>query len=119
MSDTNHPLPQASPLDELAAALLSCGAVLSQLISSMLEFERSGRSAPDAPPIPDVAHSLVVDVLDGLRRRHSRRDIRVAAGIIGEATDAICSDIFRVDPIFLDSLDGDDSHPATGTNGGE
>jgi hypothetical protein len=103
MSDNNHSIPSASPLDELAAALLSCGAVLSQMIAGMVEFERSGRSAPDAAPIPDVAHSLVVDVLDGVRRRHSRRDIRMAAAIIAEATNAICSDIFVLDPSFFDS----------------
>jgi hypothetical protein len=112
MSDNNHSTLPASPLDELAAALLSAGAVLSQMIGGMLEWERSGRSAPDAPPIPEVAHSLVVDVLDGVRRHRSRRDIRVAAAIIAEATEAICSDIYTVDPSWFDSLAEEGGDPS-------
>ena len=88
----------AEPLDELVAQLLECGAVLSQLISHMVQFDASGRSAPDAAPIPEVAHSLIRDVLGDVRKRHSRRDVKVAAAIVKEATDAIADDIFFVGP---------------------
>jgi hypothetical protein len=101
---TRHiaPAPSSTPLDQLVAELLGCGAVLSQMISSMVRFEASGRSSPDAAPIPDVAHSLVRDVLGGVAKRYSNRDIKVAAAIVKEATRAITEDIFFVAPEFLD-----------------
>ena len=89
---------RSDSLDELVTQLLSCGGVLSQIIAGMLEFQAAGRSAPDAAPIPEVAHSLIRGVLDDVRKRHSRRDIRVAATIIAESTDAICENIFFVGP---------------------
>jgi hypothetical protein len=85
-------------LDELVTQLLECGAVLSQIISHMVRFQASGRSAPDAVPIPEVAHSLVRGVLENVRKRHSKRDIKVAAAIVQEATAAICDDVFFVGP---------------------
>ena len=97
------------PLDELVTQLLACGAVLSQMIGGMIEFERSGRSAPDAPPIPEVAHSLIRDVLRDAKLRHSKRDVRVAATIVSEATDAICENIFSVDPELIDQWRSEDS----------
>jgi hypothetical protein len=72
--------------------------VLSQIISRMVAFDASGRSAPDAAPIPEVAHGLVRGVLDNISRRHSKRDIKVAAAIVEEATASICNDIFFVGP---------------------
>ena len=86
------------PIDELVTQLLECGGVLSQIVSRMVEFQAAGRSAPDAAPIPEVAHSLIQGVLDGVRKRHSKRDIRVAATIIAEATEAIGENIFYVGP---------------------
>ena len=81
-------------LDELVSELLGCGAVLSQMISRMVEWESAGHSAPDAAPIPTVAHELIGSVLDEVKRRHSRRDLIVAASIVGEATNAITENIF-------------------------
>jgi hypothetical protein len=77
--------------------------VLSQVIGHMVRFEASGRSATDAVPIPEVAHGLVRDVITGVRKRHSEHDVAVATKIVREATDAITSDIFLVDPDFLDA----------------
>src|SRR5881227_3065693 len=57
-------------LDELATELLKVGAVLSQ----MVEFHAAGRSAPDAAPIPEIAHSLIRAYLADVRRRHATRD---------------------------------------------
>ena len=96
MSNQHNPHHAPEPLDELVSELLAVGAVLSQMIAGMVEFEASGRSAPDAAPIPEVAHSLIRDVLDGVQKRHSKRDIRVAAKIVAESTHAICEDIFIV-----------------------
>jgi hypothetical protein len=84
------------PVDELVTQLLASGAVLSQIISHMVRFQASGRSAPDAAPIPETAHSILRSVLDGVLKRHSRRDIQVAAAIVREATDAIADDVFFV-----------------------
>jgi|SRR5579884_378145 len=88
------------PVDQLVTHLLDAGGVLSQIVGRMVEFEASGRSAPDAAPIPDVAYSLIRDVLDPLTKTHSKRDIRVAAAILEQATTAICDNIFFVDPDF-------------------
>ena len=86
------------PLDELVTQLLECGAVLSQVVGRMVRSQASGRSAPDVAPIPQVAHSLIGDVLADIRIRHSSRDIAVAAAIVREATDAIVDGIFFVGP---------------------
>ncbi len=83
-------------LDELVSELLGCGAVLSQVVGRMVEWESAGRSAPDAAPIPTVAHELISSVLKEVKRRHSRRDLIVAASIVGEATHAITENVFFV-----------------------
>jgi hypothetical protein len=95
----------SSEVDELVTQLLECGAVLSQIISHMVAFEQSGRSSPDSAPIPEVAHELLSGVLADLRRRHSRRDIRVAARIVREATEAIGENIFLVPAEVVDRGD--------------
>lgn len=90
---------------ELASALLDCGAVLSQMIAGMDSFAASGRAAPDAAPVPDIAHDLVASVLaDRLRGRHSKRDIRVAATIVAEAAEGLCEDLFVVDDSLFDAV---------------
>jgi hypothetical protein len=86
------------PLDDLVTELLECGAALSQIIDHMVQFQASGRSAPDAVPIPEIAHSLIRGVLTGVRKGYSKRDIKVAAKIVKDATSAICEDIFFVGP---------------------
>lgn len=83
---------QTEALDGLG--LLACGAVLSQVISRMVEYQASDRSPPDAAPIPQVAHSLIGGVLADVRKHHSQRDIDVAAAILGEATEAIIACTF-------------------------
>jgi hypothetical protein len=97
---TYHPDSPQPPdaLDDLVTQLLEVGAVLSQIISHMVEFQAAGRSAPDAAPIPEAAHATIRDALRNLRRHHSKRDIKVAAAIVGEATAAICEDVFFVGP---------------------
>jgi len=86
------------PLDDLVTELLDCGGVLSQIISHMLSFRAAKRSAPDAAPIPEVAHSVIRGVVDDIHKRHSKRDIKVAARIVKEATDAISEGVFCVGP---------------------
>src|ERR1700693_5444908 len=98
MSNQSLPTPPPGPLDELTDQLLEVGAVLSQIISHMVEFQAAGRSAPDSAPIPEVAHDLVCSSLNEIAKRHSKRDIRVAARIVQEATRAICENIFYVAP---------------------
>jgi hypothetical protein len=98
MTTRSDPTPPAAPLDELTTQLLEVGAVLSQMITHMVEFQAAGRSAPDAAPIPEVAHELISGVLGAVGKRHSKRDIRVAARIVEEATREICENIFYVGP---------------------
>jgi hypothetical protein len=85
-------------LDALVGQLLACGGPLSQIISRMQEFEASGLSSPDAPPILEVAHTLIRDVNAALPQRHTEQEIRVSAAIVEEVTTAICENIFFVPP---------------------
>ncbi len=96
---TKQPNPHGSqgPLDELVDALLECGGVLSQIISHMVAFEASGQSAPDAAPIPDVAHSLLHDVLAELHERYGDQAVEIAAQIVNDAPTLISDNIFMLD----------------------
>lgn len=96
-----HAFPTADALDALVARLLDCGGALSQIIGRMEEFNASGLSSSDAPPILEVAHSLIRDVNAELPDRHTERDLRVSAEIIEEVTTAICENIFFVPPSEL------------------
>jgi hypothetical protein len=98
MTDLLHPSPPPDALDDLVTQLLECGAILSQIISHMVQFQAAGRSAPDAAPIPEVAHSLIRGVLGGVGKRHSKRDIRAAATIVKQATASIGNEIYFVGP---------------------
>ena len=90
-------LPQRNDtLDELVRELLGCGAVLSQVVTHMIRCDAAGRAAPDAAPIPDAAHSLIRDALTDVARQRSRRDIKVAAAIVRDATESIAENIFLV-----------------------
>jgi hypothetical protein len=98
MTKQSDPTPPTAPLDELTTQLLEVGAVLSQMISHMVEFQAAGRSAPDTAPIPEVAHKLISGELGPIGKRYSKRDIRVAARIVELATQQICENIFYVGP---------------------
>jgi hypothetical protein len=98
MRDKHDGSQPPDPLDTLVTELLECGAVLSQIVGRMVAFQAAGRSAPDAAPIPEVAHSLIRGVLGGVAHHHSKRDMRVSARIIAEATHAMAEDIFFVGP---------------------
>jgi hypothetical protein len=98
MSNQDDRHSPAEPLDELVTQLLECGAVLSQIVGRMVEFQAAGRSAPDAAPIPEIAHSLIRGVLDEVGKQHSKRDIRVAAAIVAQTTEAMGENIFFVGP---------------------
>lgn len=96
---TDH---QAGPtddvLDELVAQLLAVGGPLSQIMASMHEFEASGLSAPDAPPILEVAHSVIRGVVGDLTDRYSDDELNVTAEIVEQVTTIICENIFFVPP---------------------
>jgi hypothetical protein len=74
----------------------------------MVEFEASGRSAPDTAPIPEVAHDLIRSVSTDVRHEFSRRDLRTAAKIVKQITAAICNDIFYIPPEEIDRLLSED-----------
>ncbi len=96
---TDQPaFPTADALDALVAQLLGCGGAINQIIGRMQEFQASGLSSPDAPPILEVAHSLIRDVNAELPERHTDRELQVSAEIIAEVTTAICENIFFVPP---------------------
>ena len=51
---------------------------------------------------------MVKSAITGLGRRHSRRDLRLAARIVSEAEKAIVDEVFIMDP---EQLDASDEHP--------
>ena len=91
---SNH---RAAVLDELVSELLVCGMVLSQLIDGMAEWEMTHGCNPDAPPLTQIAHSLVSGVAAD-RVGHPKRDLRVSAAIVREITAAVREDIYVVNP---------------------
>jgi hypothetical protein len=111
MSEHNHSTDLEGALDDLVTELLGCGAVLSQIISHMVRFEAEGLSTPDTAPIPAVAHGLIRGVLTQVRHSHSRRDLKVAAAIVRQTTEAISENLFVVDAetcrSWIDSEHGD------------
>jgi hypothetical protein len=88
---------QPTPFDELVTQLLECGGVLSQIISSMVQFEASGKSPPGIAPIPEVAHSLILGVTTDLTRKYSEDEIATCARVVEDMTTAISEQIFAVD----------------------
>lgn len=109
MREPSGPSQPPHVLDQFIGELLGAGAVLSQIISQMVRHAARAGPVPDAAPIPDVAHELLASVLTDLKHRYSRRDLKVAAGILKDATDRICEEIYFVDLDKLDDLgvDGD------------
>jgi hypothetical protein len=93
-----------SALDVFVGQLLGCGAVLSQIISQMARHAAAGGPTPDTVPIPVAAHELLVEVLGDLEPRYERRDLRRAAGLLKEATDRICEEVFFIPPEELARL---------------
>ncbi len=98
-----EPQPQPTPdersavLDDLVGELLVCASGLNHLITGMIEWEMTQGSPPDAPPLAQVACSLVSGVAAD-RLRHSKRDLRVTTAIIQEITAAVREDIYVVNP---------------------
>jgi hypothetical protein len=88
--------PTPDLLDVLVDQLLACGAPISQMMASMHEFEASGLSSPDAPPIFEVAHSLIRSAVGDLTDRYSDDELRISAEVVAQATIAICESIFVV-----------------------
>ena len=101
---TTHHFSQ-DPLDRLVAQLLDCGAVLSQMIQGMIDWEAEHPPAPDAVPIPETAHRLIRDVLEDVRKQFSRGQVGTAARIVELATELISHNIFVVTPEFLKELE--------------
>lgn len=99
--DAPHP---PDVLDELVDELLDIGGVLSQIITGMVQFEESGHAVGDMVPIPEMAHRLIRDVIGDLRKEYSKRDVRVAAKMVGQATELICGNLFSVSPEFMEEF---------------
>ena len=95
---TNHAKSSqpAPALDELATQLLACGAILSQIVSRMARNAAARRSAPDAMPIPDAAHEVILSAIADDLRRHRDTELIAAARIVQLATDALYDNVFFV-----------------------
>ena len=109
MTDHNHSHQSPDVLDELTTQLLACGGILSQIVGHMVETEASGGSAPDAAPIPAVAHAVIRDAIEALNTRHSKAEIKIAAVILDEVANVMCENIFFVPPGMEDRQPRDGS----------
>ena len=96
MTDHPAPLEPQDALDELVDQLLNCGGVLSQIVGHMVRSQSSGFSAPDAAPIPEVAHHVIRDAVSETAAQYAEGELRSAARIVEEATNAICENVFLV-----------------------
>jgi hypothetical protein len=108
-ADSHPHQPTSEPIEQLAIALVGCGAVLSQMISAMVAAAHASEDGelPEMAPIPDTAHQLVRDALAEILQFHSPEELRLAAVITELATDAICENIFIVPAEELDRLVSD------------
>ena len=59
--------------------------MLSQIANQMFQSALSGRSAPDAPPIPVVIHELLREVLEPLAAMHPESEIAGLSSMLEEA----------------------------------
>jgi hypothetical protein len=67
------------------------------LLTHMEQFEADGRSAPDAPPVPDVLAGLLDSVLTPLGRRRAD-DLAVAADVLAAVARVVEEELFLVTP---------------------
>jgi hypothetical protein len=114
---TDVPAPDGV-LDEFVGALLGAGAVLSQIITQMVQYAAAGGPVPDAVPIPIAAHELLVDTLSELEHRHARRDLKTAAALLKDATDRICDEVFFIPREEVERLKLGTDDAAHGKGGG-
>ena len=96
MADQTSADPPADLGRELAASLLNCGGVLSQIVSHMVRFEAAGRSLPDTAPIPEVAQALVEEQVGTVLPKYSADQIKLSTALIDEITNEICENIYFV-----------------------
>ena len=94
-------------LGAFVAQLIETSFTLMTIVNEMRRFAASGRSAPDAPPIPDVLRDLLRGVLPPLVETYSRAAVEEATAVLGSATDIVCDDIYTV------SFDGPPARPAS------
>ena len=89
------------------AELIETSFTLMTIVDEMARFAASGRSAPDAPPIPDVLRDLLRGVLTPLVATHSQTAVEQATAVLESTTDIVCEDIYTV------SFDGSPARPAS------
>lgn len=88
--------PDEDAIGAFVAQLLDTSFTLLTIVHEMARFAASGRSAPDAPPIPDVLRDLLCGVLPPLVATHSRAAVEQATAVLDAATDIVCEDIYTV-----------------------
>ena len=102
---THHPDEDA--LGAFVAQLIETSFTLMTIVDEMTRFAASGRSAPDAPPIPDVLRDLLRGVLAPLVATHSQTAVEQARAVLQSTTDIVCEDIYTV------PFDGPPARPAS------
>ena len=86
-----------SPAAPLVRELVPVAGQLHMVLAHMEQCSAEGRSAADAPPIPDVLAALLDDVLGPLARRRPE-DVAAATRVLRAVGEAIERDLFLVTP---------------------
>jgi hypothetical protein len=103
---TDIPKPEPDdPLGAYVAALLVLNGQLMGVVDHMLAFQASGRSAPDAPPIPVVLTELLTGILGPLAEGDGAAELELAAAMLEATSGRIASELFLVSPDLDEELD--------------
>lgn len=97
MEPQPNPNVRAAALDELVSELLVCASAINHLITGMIEWETMHGSPAEAPPLTQIAHTLLSSVA-GDRLHQSKRDLKMAAAIAREIAAGVQEDIYVVNP---------------------
>ncbi len=85
-------------LDAFVQQLVETSFTLITIVEAMVRFHERGSSSADAPPIPDVLRDVLASALTPLSKHPGGEGLSAATGVLGAATDLMCSDIYIVDP---------------------
>jgi len=85
--------------------LVGTATALMSIVDHMERSATSGRSAPNAPSVPEVLAVILRDVLVPLAETRAQDDLATAAGILAEAGEIACAEIFLV------PMDGGNERP--------
>ena len=93
--DTDH---QQSAHEELVVALMQSAGQIALLVGHMAEFSAGGRAAAPAPGFDAVLRHIATDVLEASLTGAGDDELRAAARLVAQATDALGEQLILVPP---------------------